>query len=88
MKDFGFKAVKDASGLNQARANVQLSVARHRMQKADNEFAGNRFNAVMKQAVGHGGIQQRGNNTPMKNAGISLKQRTALECASHTAIGS
>lgn len=38
---------------------------------------------VMEQAVGHRRIEERGNDTAMENAVVSLKSRVRLELAAH-----
>jgi len=56
-----------------------------RMQISDGQQAGYGFLILRKHAVGHSPVQQEGDNAPVNETGVALKDLTAIEPSRHFA---
>lgn len=86
LPDFRSKTIKRRTGRQHPRSYFQRGIARNRINKADMKVSRNSLNSAVKKAMGHGRIQQGGNNASVKHVGVSLESLTGLETGLHAAV--
>jgi len=65
--------VQRRAGKEQPGPKFQGDVAGHRMQITDAEVAGHRLDGLVEQTVGHGGVEQGGDDATMDQVIVPLQ---------------
>lgn len=73
-------------GRKHPRPYFQRNVTKNRLHEANMQITSDRLHSTMKQAVCHRRIQQRSDNTSMKDVVISLEFSVCLELRPDDAI--
>lgn len=73
-------------GADDLCVNFKLSVAGNGVKEADVEIAGDGFNVAMEETMGHGGVEERGDNAAVQYTGVSLQQGVTAKGGMDAAI--